>query len=739
MTRATFVRGATGSFLVALLLLGAPPGLCADSEESPAPAPVGVVTPPTDQPTIRPRLELHIPSVRTLFAEALRSRVGMFATHVGDILFDLAAASSEAMDPEEAAALVKQVKAWPDTTVDLFIYAPDREGRTRWAVVSDWPIRHAHDRIQTLLRSDTAETLFSDVSMRASKGSGYEITLSTSPLAYLLPLGDRSYLASHRDLGLPAEPFRGSADAEAGGAPLLVCRLNLTGTEQDSGATFFSTFSAFTSIEYGARVDDAGDWVERVDVRWPPISGVGAKMFLDRVKRTFFVPQEAFGSLVISTMMAPAMLDGMAGFGPQVMMEGPGRMEIVGEPQIGPVARHISSTICLTVLPGTGFLPMPDLLIQSRARGVDRFVADAREAIEKVNEVYRDRERPEPWHEVTVRNRTVFYSDGGGTYGGMMMPLVLRPVLFLTEELDASGKQRDYLVAAWTSTPPEALVRRWLDLPRSKNRRYLPATRKTNGQLWVHWKKLYQWVHPYLNVSLSGLGVDSLLPYVDELGDRLSDANLTAKVSYSGLAASHQGPVPMGTVVVPGLITAAAAIDESGDTDLARERLASRRLEVLYHHCKLFKSDHERWPAEVAELDGYVDFAGHPELLKLPLSSRQRLGEWFGEIFESEEEEEDEEDADDVTGDIDDDLYVIEWGREVWRLGYAPGTLLHLKTLYIDQDGRIHRVEKSITNEKGDVGSSTPDPNKVGEVPTRVFEKAAANVANRYEMDRGRE
>jgi hypothetical protein len=38
---------------------------------------------------------------------------------------------------------------------------------------------------------------------------------------------------------------------------------------------------------------------------------------------------------------------------------------------------------------------------------------------------------------------------------------------------------------------------------------------------------------------------------------------------------------------------------------------------------------------------------------------------------------------------------VIDWGKEAWRLGLAPGTLEHLEKLYIDQDGKIHRVERN--------------------------------------------
>jgi len=117
---------------------------------------------------------------------------------------------------------------------------------------------------------------------------------------------------------------------------------------------------------------------------------------------------------------------------------------------------------------------------------------------------------------------------------------------------------------------------------------------------------------------------------------------------------------------------------------------------VLYHHAKLFKKDIGRWPAEIAELDGYVDFAGHPELLELELSSRKLWRDLFVGFFEPEEEEDDEDDLDEHVPEIDDSLFAVEWSREDWRLGLAPGTLDHLEKLYIDGNGVIHRIEKSV-------------------------------------------
>ena len=79
--------------------------------------------------------------------------------------------------------------------------------------------------------------------------------------------------------------------------------------------------------------------------------------------------------------------------------------------------------------------------------------------------------------------------------------------------------------------------------------------------------------------------------------------------------------------------------------------------------------------------------------LKLNLSSRKQWGDWFEGIFGGDDRSEDDEDEEEES-EIDDDLYVIDWGRDRWTLGIAPGSLEHLEKLYIDHDGVVHRVVK---------------------------------------------
>lgn len=725
----------------------------------------------TSGPVSKPRFELYIPSIRTLLEQTARSHSGAFLAPARSMLLELGTVSSEGVDATEALGLLEQIKGWPDTAIRAATYAPDTEGRARWVVQFDWPLEALHDRVAALLSSEAAKTILEGVTLaKCDGGEGYEIALPGMKLAYLLParpsglpeaetappeaetgspkaetaspeagtrplqaglgspaadkasgVGRRASgvtafgacLASHPDLGVLEGFTAGGSQEQGESPPLLTCRLNLAGTEQDSGATGFSAFRAVTAVEYQARIDEQGDWTEDVSVLWPPVSGLGAKAIFGKVKQTFFVPDTAFGAAVFESGLAVGMLDALVGFGPQVMMEDPGELSVVGEAAPGPIASRAGSQACVTLLPGTGFIPFPDVVVQLQTKRPEELVKDVRAAVEKANKVYKDREQPEPWHEGQVRDRPVFWSDGGGRYGAAMMPLSLRPVLTVVKELDARERERDILLLAWTSTAPEDLVRRWLDLPRGQDRRFLPSSTKTSGQAWLNWLAFYKWVSPYLNVGLSGLGVETLLPEAEAIRADLTDAEVTAKLKYSGLALSHRGPLPAGAVLLPALVGASLVPDESGGSDLARERLACERLRVLYHHCKLFQKDRQRWPAELAELDGYVDFAGHPELLELQLSSKRRWLRWLEEVAEATErdkdkDKEDAEEEDQWSG-LDTDLYVIDWGREHWTLGFEPGTFEHLEKLYIDQDGRIHRVVKQAPAEaKKDQAAAPP-------------------------------
>ncbi len=653
--------------------------------------------PESTEPEIQPRFELHIPSVSTLFAKAGRSNSRFILDTLEGMVFEMGRASAEGIDVDKAAKLLGQIGKWPDTKVDAAVFAPDLLGRARWIARLDWPVEDLHRRVQSILESDAARTLLQGVTMHPRDAGGYEITLLGSPLAFLTPgAQDRSYIASHDDLRIAANPFTGTRETAGDDPPLLVSRLNLTATEKDTGAGLLSKIHFLTAVEYAGRVDKNGNWNETLHVHWPLMTGLGAKAAFGKVKESFFVPGKAMAAFAFQPFDASAMLDGMAGFGPQMMMGASGEFQMAGEAKPGPIAKRGGASACFTILPGTGFLPVPDIVAQLHLDDPEAFIEETRQAAQRINKLHREREQPEPWTEKEVAGRPVFWNDKPGAYPGMVMPFVMRPVIFTTSERDLRDHQKDILVVAWVSTSPERFVQRWIDLPRNTDRHDVPASTKTYGQGWINWKTAYAWLHPYVNVALSATVRDTLLPRTSEIAEQLTDAMVTLQTQYTGLNVRHHGPIPTGPLALPIMLAVANEEDESGGSDLARERLASRRLKTFYHHCKLFEKDYGRWPAELAELDGYIDFQGHPELLELNVSTQKRWSDFLLK-FGGDEKDEDadtEIDEEDVLVDIDDDLFVIDWGKNEWRLGIAPGTLDHIKALYIDQDGVIHRAEK---------------------------------------------
>lgn len=655
---------------------------------------------------LKPRFELAAPSICKIATEAMRSRTGRLLETMAAIALEGSEGSAEGVDRAELEALFAQMAAWPDTPVQFAIFARDTEGRLRWGLRLNWPIKDLQTRLRELVANPAVAELTKGLALRDVAGGGSELRLGDERLASLVPVGgSQSLIVSHVDL-----PLRDSNSLDPGSS-LVACRLNLAATEKDSGATVFSQFSFVTAINYAASVNGDGLWDELITVDWPPVSGMGAKALIGRVKQTFVAPRDAFGAVAVNVAPPPGMLDGIAGFGPQVMFEESGDISIAGSAEVGPIASHADSEAALAVLPGTGFLPMPDVVMQMRWRQPEHFEMEVGAAADQVNKLYREREQPEPWKREKLRDRMVFWRDSSGPSMGFVTPLSMRTVLFLTKETDAKGKERDFLVLAWTSTSPESLVRRWLEFSRSKDARFIPSDSKSDGEAWINWTLAYRWIAPYIDVALSTASIDQLLPRGAAMNDDLRDATITADVGYAGLKLAHVGPFPLGVPAVPALMGAAVAEDDPAGSDVARERFAVGRLRVLYHHAKLFHKDLGRWPAEVSELDGYVDFAGHPELLRLELSSRKQWMESLKSIFgDPEKKTNEEEDEEEDGAQIDDDLYVIDWGRDRWTLGFKADTFEHLNRLYIDQNGVIHREDRKERREAAASAVQTAQP-----------------------------
>jgi len=704
------LAGPTLRIRLALCLLGsawltAATGLAQDAADTqPATAPaaptvVAVATQPAAQEAeLKPRCELFTPSVARLLAEAKRSHSGAFLDPLAQILLAAGESASEAPDVGSVLAMLQQIQSWPDTSVGFAVFAPDREGRARWLVRLEWPLEDLRTRVRDLMAGEAGAELLAGVAFEEQSDGSCALRLPETPLAYLQAAGDRgSVIASHADLPIKEATYRGPVEVVDQLPPLLSCRRSFGQTEKDSGATFLSSVRFVTSVEYAGAVDEQGAWRETVRASWPPISGTVAKALLGRVKQTFFVPQTAHGAVVVNAGMLKGALDGLVGLGPQAAIGAGGEVTIMGAEALGPLATHADSEMCFIALPGSGFFPVPDVIAQCKVNKPEGLLRDLRKATEQVNQAFREQEQPEPWHEAEVGEQTVFWHDSSGRSGGAMLPFATRTVLFTHAERDDDGRERDFLIVGWTSTAPEALVERWCALPRASSRLFMPRQRKLDGEVWVNTRALYTWLEPYMNVGLSVASAGALLPDADALGEKLSDAWIQARMRYTGLDVSVEAPLPAGLVAVPLMLGTALQTDWSGGSDLARERLACQRLRVLYHHAKLFRQDIGRWPAAVAELDGYVDFAGNPGLLLLRRSAAAERSEGWGDVFKGmlgsgEATQTDEESAGD--SEIDDSLYTIDWGQTTWTLGFKPQTFEHLEKLYIDQDGTIHRVEK---------------------------------------------
>jgi hypothetical protein len=700
---------------------GARPAL-ADEQSTPAD--------PNEVLLIKPRFEAYAGSVHALIEAVQQSQSSAILSPL------LSAWANQQQDDNEffaqTTALLDKVVDWPDTSLSLATYAPDREGYPRWRLETTWPLPEVVNRLQAILEDPDHEDYFAGIRLTSADG-GYAVRLKDDTLAYLRNANDHAVMTSHEDVPAPAGVYRGQNKLEDRPV-LLACRRVLTQTETDSGGTFFSKLRFLTEFEYLLCSDDNGEWVELLTTSWPPVSGTVAKALLGRVRQTFFVPDESLLAAVFEITPMAALLDQMVGLGAQTTFSG-GEVTVIGEQQVGVLAEHANSEMCLMLLPGTGFFPAPDVILLTRLSDLEGWHDAMHARTQELNREFVKREQDAPWNIDEVAGQTVYWREASAAYPGAAIPLVYRSVLFSAQETDARDRKRDYLVIGFTSTDPRKLVSRWNDLPRGEeveSQRYLPSERRTNGQAWFNYTAIYSTLAPYFNLALSGASSNQLLPAPDKVADSLSPGWATVTVSYTDAKLDHSGPAPLGVIAVPAMFFSAQGTGSS-NSDLARERVAIKRLRLLYHHCKLFKQDIGRWPARVAELDGYVDFSGHPELLRLPRSSAQSWSDSFSDLFGGifDEDSDDEDDTFDeglgAMGRIDDSLYDIDWGKESWTLGYAEDSLEHLEKLWIDQDGKIHRIVRIPSEDKAESDDAEPGESSA-DSETPVAAQADANT-----------
>jgi len=643
--------------------------------------------------SLRPRIELYTPSVSHLIQRTRESHLGGLMSHASG-LFTAGMSGGRGMGSEQWGALCQVLAAQSDTSVGIATYAPTTEGRPRFSIAFDWTLSDVVGLIEKIIALPGMDEVFEGVRVVRGENGVHELYASDVPMAFLLSNGDGgSRIVS--DLDIEETPSLYGEDLANDGPPkatdtVLYSRFNLVGTEKDSGALFGTEIPWLQSIRYQASVRSGGEWSERIAVNWNALVGAGAKTALKRAKQRFFVPRDAFGAIVVSSPLLQGMLDVFAGLKPGVLI---GELGGLSGNRIGP-------ELCFVLLPGTGILPIPDIVIQTRVRYASSVINDIRKAIEKANGERAEKDLPATWHEIEIDGKTVFVHDGRSDASSGFGPATFRRALFTDERTDPKGNKRTFLNVVLTSTDIRSMVRRWTKPLRKDERVVIPSKSKVDAQGWIHWTQLYDHLHPWLNLGIAGLEPGAVLPATERVESYLSDATLTVRAKYTGLMIRHIGPIPIGTIYLPLIVSSSLSADESGSTDLSRERIASDRLKLFYKNAKLFRKDVGRWPARVAELDGYIDFTGQPWLLKLRRSSRAALREGFFNLLTGDDDSDEDEDEGDSQ--IDDEMFVVDWGEEEWTLGIRKGTLDHLERLYIDQDGTIHRVPSAPSEEAGD-------------------------------------
>ena len=637
------------------------------------------------------KLQLAVPSTHRMVREGGETQFGRLFQHIQKVS---AAQRAERADVDEPTAapvmqqLLDQVAEWPDMSLQLAVYPPDVAGQPRWAIEVGLPVGQVHDLISDILSTDSdAGNLLDGMDEHVEDGT-FLYKAGDRTMARLVAHGtDRCLVQSHAGVGMPEKVFRGAPGVES---PVVACRLEFQETEANSGATFVSSFRLIKFVDYTSHIDADGVWQDKLRAGWPMISWLTLKAIVGAPRQTFYVPDDAFLAGVVEINGASSGLEQSLG------------LNLEGSTLAGPVQEYGDGELLITLLPGVGFLPVPEIVTQCRLLDGDAFLKDAAARIRRLNRQYKKKDLGEPWHDVSVNGRRVFWCDMSHEGRGQTLPFKLRPVIFVHDARDAQDREQEFLVAGWTTTNPRRFVQRWLERERdSTTSTFLPTSRSNNVEAWIRWQEVYDWVHPYVNLSLSGASADAIL--TDELMGALPDAKITGQIKMGGLIVQHEGPLPLGTALVPAMLS--AGFRETKNSDIARERIARRHLKVLHHHATLFHQDTGRWPVSVAELDGYIDFAGNKHLLEIRETSRQQFGKLFSKLFnrddKEEEEEEESDDEEEALYDVDDSIYEVLWLEGDWQLGFASGQLEHLDRLYIDRRGEVHRVEK-VTDEDDD-------------------------------------
>lgn len=659
---------------------------------------------PIDKPAA-PHFEVYIPSAKKLGESAHQSHTATLVDAVvsliptPDPMMGAADDEDEAIDPAALLKLADKFLSWPDTSLRMTTYAQDRDGRPRWALATDWPVTALIERLRSIIEDENAGRLFENLKIvQADDEEGlYRLELPEITLAYLTATDDGSIIKATQDLTVAADIF-GVEKSKKGSSKktLLFSRLNLDVDDESESQSLLTGLAGFDTIDYELRMFDDGRWRETYMVKWNALVGVAIKALFGETKHQFACPADAYANAVVNLgNVSQAAADGLAGLG------------------IGTIGSRADSDMGISVVPGQGFLPFPDLYYQFRVGSKEGVIKAIRKFIEKDNETRKKQERRRAWYEDEIDGDVVFWRDPTADFGNAgILPVTYRNVIFFeslpdkeaTDEaaVEDDAKSEDgeaakaatpaLMIVANSSTWHELAVANW----RAKMDRKitLPSSKSADWQGLISWQRIYELAHPYMVLVLGAAADQPGPPSPEALGDALADSRIDIKIGVSGFYARHVGPVPVGAAYNPAIVAVTLGTSAAASSELAREQLACERLRTLHYHCKLFVKDFGRWPANVAELDGYVDFASHPELLRIRPKKKGFL-KGFVSVFASDEKEE-QQGEDDLYEDekIDDSLYAIEWAAEAkdWRLMFRDGEFKNYRTITIDADGEIERI-----------------------------------------------
>lgn len=585
--------------------------------------------------------------------------------------------TGEELDPKGLTALVDEIRSWPDTSLAGAIFTQDSEGRPRWVVRTDWPLDDLIKRIRSLLSQPALQKILANVELRQRDDDTFVIELADTALAVLRPTTDGSSVASSATVELPAKLYgrRVTAkSAESDAKTLVFCRISLGGSDDDGRSSFLSSIIGIRSLRYACGLTSSGDWVERIGLSWNPMLGLVIKGSVKRVKKQFDCPA---GALAVAAFHLDT---------------GGGLADSIADLPSGTTGPVTSGEVAIALVPGTGFFPIPDVFYQFAVSRREKAIAAIRKFIAEDTEARAEDDREPEWREMSVGGSPVFWRDPTADGGGAVSFANFRTVVFF-EPGDPDRKTEDRMIIAETTSFAEAAVEQWRKMRRLKAIR-LPDGADAHWQARISWKRIYALIEPYAGL-MTAFGEDTKpLPSAEMLGAALSDSIISVRIETTGLRVTQTGPIPVGMVLVPSVVAEALGARGDASSEAERERLACRHLRVLYHHAKLFKKDYGRWPATVAELDGYVDFNEHRELLWIPEQKRGLVAGLVSTAIGGRRYPEVDRDK------VDDALYEIDWTPDRWALRFRDGEFRDYKTISIDAAGQIHRIPKASSDKK---------------------------------------